>query len=295
MTPAAWSDICAGIAGVAGAPFEAISRRAIGGGCINECYQLCGRGRDYFVKVNGPERRAMFEAEASALAEIAATGTVRVPAPVCWGANSDASWLVLEHIELAHAGPGSMEQLGRNLAALHRVAQSEFGWIADNTIGATPQINTRCRDWIGFWRERRLGFQLALAAKKRAPSSLLAKGEHLAHDFAPLLAGCTLKPVLLHGDLWSGNAGFDARGTPVVFDPAAYYGHHEADLAMTELFGGFSAEFYAAYRAALPLDPGYRVRKDLYNLYHVLNHYNLFGGGYARQAEAMIDRLLAEI
>ncbi len=99
----------------------------------------------------------------------------------------------------------------------------------------------------------------------------------------------------MHGDLWGGNAGFDRMGTPVIFDPAVYYGHREADLAMTELFGGFSADFYAAYRAALPLDAGYDVRKQLYNLYHVLNHYNLFGGGYARQAEAMIDRLLAEV
>jgi len=295
LTPTAWADIGAGISGAVGARFEAVSRSAIGGGCINQCYRLAGRDRSYFVKVNASDRRAMFEAEATALAEIAATATVRVPAPICWGANRDASWLVLEYIELAQTKSGSMSELGVALAALHRVTQSEFGWIADNTIGSTPQLNTRGGDWIEFWRKRRLGYQLALAAKNGAPSSLLAKGERLARDFAPLLAGCAVKPALLHGDLWGGNAGFDASGSPVVFDPAVYYGHHEADLAMTELFGGFDAEFYAAYRAGSPLDPGYRVRKDLYNLYHVLNHYNLFGGGYARQAEAMVDRLLAEI
>ena len=110
-----------------------------------------------------------------------------------------------------------------------------------------------------------------------------------------LLKDAAIKPALLHGDLWGGNAGFDRAGAPLVFDPATYYGHREADLAMTELFGGFSANFYAAYRDAFALDAGYAVRKQLYNLYHVLNHFNLFGGGYARQAETLIDRLLAEI
>lgn len=290
-----WSDICAGIAGTTGVPFEIEARFSVGGGCINECYRVAGRGRAFFVKANEPQRRTMFEAEATALAEIAATGAIRVPAPVCWGENRDASWLVLEHIELGNAAADGMARLGEQLAALHRATAPRFGWQRDNTIGATLQTNTPCGDWIEFWRERRLGFQLALAAKNGAPQLLLTKGERLARDFAVLLKGCTIKPALLHGDLWGGNAGFDQAGAPVIFDPAVYYGHHEADLAMTELFGGFSADFYAAYREALPLAPGYDVRKQLYNLYHVLNHYNLFGGGYARQAEAMVDRLLAEI
>ncbi len=295
MNPAAWPDVCAGISGATGVPFQIESRFSVGGGCINECYRIAGRGRAFFVKANVPQRRTMFEAEATALAEIAATGAIRVPAPVCWGADRDASWLVLEHIEFGNAAADGMARLGKQLAALHRVTCARYGWVADNTIGATPQINTQCRDWIEFWRERRLRFQLALAAKNNAPKSLLQKGERLAGGFAVLLKDCAIKPALLHGDLWGGNAGFDEAGAPVIFDPAVYYGHREADLAMTELFGGFSADFYAAYRAALPLDAGYDVRKQLYNLYHVLNHYNLFGGGYARQAETMLDRLLAEI
>jgi fructosamine-3-kinase len=201
----------------------------------------------------------------------------------------------LEHVEFGDAAAHSMRQLGSQLAALHLVTAGKFGWSADNNIGTTPQINTQSRDWIEFWRERRLNRQLALAARNGAPKSLLDKGARLAQGFAVLLQDAAIRPALLHGDLWSGNAGFDRGGAPVLFDPAVYYGHREADLAMTELFGGFSAGFYAAYRDAFALDAGYAVRKQLYNLYHVLNHFNLFGGGYARQAETLTDRLLAEI
>ncbi|MEO7726612.1 MAG: fructosamine kinase family protein [Burkholderiales bacterium] len=295
MNAAAWSAIGDGIAAASGAPFTLQSRAPVDGGCINQCYRLTGGGRVYFVKLHAVGKRAMFEAEAAGLAEIAATATVRVPAPVCHGSNADAAWLVLEHIEFGDAVPRSMARLGEALAGLHRMTAKKFGWSTDNTIGATPQINTQARAWAGFWRECRLNFQLALAEKNGAPAALLDKGARLARDFEALLADCTINPALLHGDLWGGNAGFDRTGAPVIFDPAVYYGHREADLAMTELFGGFSAEFYAAYRATYALDAGYDVRKQLYNLYHVLNHFNLFGGPYAGQAEILIDRLLAEI
>jgi protein-ribulosamine 3-kinase len=295
VNAAAWSDISAGIADATGAAFAIESRTAVGGGCINQCYRVTGPGRVFFVKLNTADRRAMFEAEATGLAEIAATATIHVPLPVCRGSNQDAAWLVLEYIEFGEAVADSMARLGEKLAALHRVTAKKFGWTTDNTIGATPQINTQSRDWIEFWRDCRLGYQLARAADRGAPASLLKKGERLAHGFGALMKDTDVKPALLHGDLWGGNAGFDRAGAPVIFDPAVYYGHREADLAMTELFGGFSADFYAAYRAAFALDDGYDVRKQLYNLYHVLNHFNLFGGGYAAQAEILVDRLLAEI
>lgn len=295
MNATVWSDISAGIASASGAHFAPETRTAVGGGCINQCYRVAGPGRAFFVKLNAADRRAMFEAEAAGLADIAATATVHVPAPLCWGSNNDAAWLVLEHIEFGDAATHSMAQLGEALAALHRVTAKKFGWTADNTIGATPQPNTQNRDWIAFWRDCRLGHQLALAATQGAPKSLLEKGARLNADFGALFGNMTVKPALLHGDLWGGNAGFDRTGAPVIFDPAVYYGHREADLAMTELFGGFSADFYAAYRGAFELDAGYEVRKQLYNLYHVLNHFNLFGGGYARQAETLVDRLLAEV
>ena len=293
MTP--WTEIQTAITRATGAPFVIESRDPVGGGCVNRCYRVSGHARYFFVKLNSREQLAMFETEAAGLAGIAAARAVRVPSPVCHGSNHDTAWLVLEHIDFGAAGADSMARLGAQLAALHRVTDSQFGWSADNTIGATPQINTQCADWAAFWREHRLNFQLALAARNGAPKSLLEKGERLAQDFATLLKNVAIKPALLHGDLWGGNAGFDRLGAPVVFDPAVYYGHREADLAMTELFGGFSANFYAAYRDAYPLDSGYEVRKQLYNLYHVLNHFNLFGGGYASQAETMTARLLAEI
>jgi len=295
VNTAVWSAISAGIAGACGAPFAIESRTPVDGGCINQCYRVAGPGRVFFVKLNSADRHAMFTAEAAGLAEIAATATIHVPAPVCCGSNHDAAWLVLEHVEFGDATTHSMARLGEQLAALHRVTAKQFGWSADNTIGATPQINTQSRDWIAFWREYRLGYQLGLAAQNHAPASLLNKGARLALGIEALLQNVTVKPALLHGDLWGGNAGFDRAGVPVIFDPAVYYGHREADLAMTELFGGFSADFYSAYRASYALDAGYEVRKQLYNLYDVLNHFNLFGGGYAAQAETLVDRLLAEI
>ncbi|MGZ8947750.1 MAG: fructosamine kinase family protein, partial [Methylococcaceae bacterium] len=170
-----------------------------------------------------------------------------------------------------------------------------FGWHRDNTIGSTLQINNQSNDWLTFWREQRLGFQLKLAGNNGYGGSLQANGECLCSDMAILFNDYMPQPSLLHGDLWAGNAAVDKLGSPVIFDPACYYGDREADLAMTELFGGFSRDFYAAYQAVWPLDDGYDVRKTLYNLYHILNHLHLFGGGYLRQAESMMAMLLSEI
>ena len=150
MTP--WGDIQNAIVFATGTPFVIESRTAVGGGCINQCFRIAGRGRTFFVKLNSAERRAMFEAEAAGLTAIAATGAVRVPSPVCVGSKDDTAWLVLEHIDFGDAANHSMAQLGTQLAALHRVTDGKFGWNADNTIGATPQVNTRCRDWAVFWR-----------------------------------------------------------------------------------------------------------------------------------------------
>jgi fructosamine-3-kinase len=150
-------------------------------------------------------------------------------------------------------------------------------------------------DWIDFWRERRLGFQLDLAARNGLRGALQTQGRQLMDALPALFAHYRPAPSLLHGDLWGGNWGADAAGNPVIFDPAVYFGDREADLAMTELFGGFSRAFYDAYDAAYPLDKGYETRKTLYSLYHVLNHFNLFGGGYGGQAQRMIQQLLAQV
>ena len=289
-----WPDIEAAIREAAGASFAIESRAGIGGGCINECHVVQGRGLAFFVKLNARDRLPMFEAEAAGLAEIAATDTVRVPRPVCHGAGIARSWLVLEHVELGRAGDGGMDELGRRLAAMHRVTSAHFGWHRDNTIGATPQINTPGNDWCAFWRDSRLGYQLRLAAENGYRGQFIRRGGELLERIPAFFATYSPPASLLHGDLWSGNAGFTREGAPIVFDPAVYYGDREADLAMTELFGGFSARFYRAYDEAYPRDSGYAGRRPLYNLYHVLNHLNLFGGGYRAQAGRMIEQLLSE-
>ncbi len=264
----------------------------VAGGCIHRCFMLEGGGRRYFVKTNGRSAFDSFAAEADGLAALAAAGA-RVPAPLCRGQADEHAFLVLEHLELR--ANGDYAALGRSLAAVHSAHGETFGWHRDNYIGRTVQLNRRSASWSDFWREARLGPQLELARKNRLGRELVGKGEQLAEALPRLLSQDAPAASLLHGDLWSGNAGFLAGGAPVLFDPAVYWGDREADLAMTELFGGFPQVFYSAYAEAAPLAQGYAVRRTLYNLYHVLNHANLFGGGYEAQAKAMVERLLAEL
>jgi fructosamine-3-kinase len=287
--------IAAEIAAVTEEPFAPAQPQHVGGGCINRAVRLTDGTRDYFVKLNDASQLAMFEAEAAGLAALRATRTLRVPEPLCSGIADDQAYLVMEHIPLRGSPRARSSALaGEQLAALHRTTSETFGWERDNTIGSTPQPNRPDRDWTAFWRDSRLGHQLRLAETRGYRGRLQERGARLMDRLGDLI-GHAPAASLLHGDLWGGNLGFDPSGEPVIFDPAVYYGDREADLAMTELFGGFGGDFYAAYRAAWPLDPGYSVRKTLYNLYHVLNHLNLFGGGYLSQAEGMINRLLAEI
>jgi fructosamine-3-kinase len=200
---------------------------------------------------------------------------------------------VLEYLNLTtQANALNWQQMGRDLAALHRysiTSDGHYGWHLNNTIGSTPQINTWRTDWNEFLAIDRLGYQLQLARHKGGhfpqAEKLLAKLPEILGNYRP-------QPSLVHGDLWSGNASFTTSGVPVIFDPATYWGDREVDIAMTELFGGFPAAFYAGYNEVYPLDSGYSQRKDLYNLYHILNHFNLFGGSYYSQAERAIDMLL---
>ncbi len=266
----------------------------LAGGDINSAFCLKGIDKRYFVKLNRLDLLPMFESEWDGLQELAKTQVIRVPRPVVYGKTDDCAYLVLEYIDFGHAKKASQRLLGQQLAHMHRQPQAYFGWHRDNTIGSTRQINTKRNDWLDFWREHRLGFQLALAAKNGFGGKLQNDGERLCQNLAGLF-GDKPKPSLLHGDLWAGNAASDMQGLPVIYDPACYYGDREADLAMTELFGGFSADFYAAYNEIYPLKSGYETRKMLYNLYHILNHLNLFGGGYLRQAERMLALLLAEL
>jgi fructosamine-3-kinase len=278
-----------------GEPFRPENRWNVSGGDINTAEILEGDGRRYFVKSNDVARLAMFEAESEGLAEIAATKSVRVPQSVCLGTHNARAFLVLEYLDIGHSTGTSDALLGRKLAAMHHSTSSHFGWRRNNTIGSTPQINTAEHDWVTFYREYRLRFQLELAEESGCGVKLMQRGEYLLERLPEFFASYKPLPSLLHGDLWGGNHATLRDGTPVIFDPAVYYGDREADLAMTELFGGYDAGFHGAYQETWPLDAGYRVRRDLYNLYHVLNHLNLFGGGYCRQAEQLINKLLSEV
>ncbi len=290
------AGIATGIGQATGRTFEPAGQAGTGGGCINQSFRLEGKdGRRFFVKLNDAEREDMFAAEAAGLEAIEASKTIRVPSPITYGRDRRHAWLVLEWLDLGtRVDRGVGAELGQRLAAMHRSTRPDFGWDRDNTIGATPQPNPPTRDWTTFFRVHRLGHQLALAHRNHASRRLLELGERLAADLDTFFSAHDPVPSLLHGDLWGGNYGI-ADGMPVLFDPAVYFGDREADLAMTELFGGFPADFHAAYREAWPLDAGYATRKHLYNLYHVLNHFNLFGGGYGSQAEHMMERLLSEI
>jgi protein-ribulosamine 3-kinase len=290
-----WSEIAEAISSATAEPFAIAEYHAVGGGCINRAYRVENGKRRYFIKLNDASAVEMFAAEAEALLALQATATVRVPAPICWGSAGKVAYVVQEYLDLGPSTASSAALLGTRLAQLHRHTGKHYGWHRANTIGATPQINTMSDDWLCFWREQRLGYQLRLAARHGFGGSLQRKGERLLNSLGQVLADHNPPPALLHGDLWSGNHATLRDGQPVIFDPASYYGDRESDLAMTELFGGFPSRFYAAYREHYPLDSGYRVRKTLYNLYHILNHANLFGGGYAAQAEHMLDTLLSEI
>jgi protein-ribulosamine 3-kinase len=287
-----WEAIADRIGTATGRPFRIQRQEPVGGGCINRAVVLRDGARAYFVKLNSPERLAMFEAEAEGLAALRDAAAIRVPEPVCTGLTGARSYIAIEYVDLAGRLDGA--EAGRRLARLHRQTATAYGWHRDNTIGSTPQRNDRTADWADFWRTYRLGFQLELAARNGHGRALIDSGERLMSGLDSLI-GHRPTASLLHGDLWGGNIGATRAGEPVIFDPAVYFGDRETDLAMTELFGGFGSDFYAAYRDEWPLPPEFATRKILYNLYHVLNHLNLFGGGYLAQARSMIDRLLARI
>jgi fructosamine-3-kinase len=286
-----WAGICADIAAASGHDFVPTEERAIGGGSINEAWLLADANRRYFVKLNRPALLDMFVAEAEGLQAMHSTNTIRVPEPLCYGSADGYSYLVMEYIASGGGNADSHAQLGEQLAAMHRHTADRFGWHRDNTIGSTPQPNDWHADWLTFLREQRLGFQVELALRKGASRQLRQQAVRLLAELEYFFESYVPEASLLHGDLWSGNYSISETGEPLIFDPAVYYGDREADLAMTELFGGFPSAFYAAYRQAWPLDPGYKQRKTLYNLYHILNHYNLFGGGYEGQAINMFENL----
>jgi len=277
----------------------------VGGGCIHRAWRLeLEDGRLCFAKTNRAELLAVLEAEAAGLqalrqalerAEPAGAGSLQVPEPLALGVAGDEAVLLLGWLEFCRSSGGAhaWQLLGAALAHLHRSSlnrdDGRFGWEADNFIGSAPQANGWCHSWATFFCRERLGRQLRWAERS---GHRLPDADALLEQIPHWLADHEAQPCLVHGDLWSGNAGLLEGGGCAIFDPAVYRGDREVDLAMAQMFGGFPPAFFEGYERCWPLPPGHQQRRDLYNLYHLLNHANLFGGSYWSQSAARIRALL---
>ncbi len=264
--------------------------RDLSGGCINNVYQIImASGKNYLLKTNSNSPDDMFAKEAHGLNELQKANAVRVPGTKIFSDN----YIVIEFIESGRKSHSFFEAFGKQFADLHRYKGSAFGFYEDNYIGSNPQKNltrgNEDKDWTEFYLNKRLVFQLMLCEKNGYATEELRKGfRSLENRIGEILKGTDEEPALLHGDLWNGNYMVDDKGDPCIIDPAVYYGHREADLGMTKLFGGYPAEFYSSYNESYPLKDGWEYRENIYKLYHVLNHLNLFGGGYYAQAVSII-------
>jgi len=263
---------------------DIIEERSLGGGCVANARMVkLANGMTVFVKSGtSPES---FRLEANGLKELTKAKAIRIPEVL----HFDSKMLVTEYIQQGSKKRDFFETFGRQFARLHRFHASEYGFFENNYIGATPQPNLangeEKTDWVTFYFNKRLKFQFELALSNGYGDSRFQKAFSKLTDKLPEIIGdSTERPTLLHGDLWGGNYMADPDGNPVLIDPAVYYGHREADLAMTKLFGGFNQDFYAAYNAEYPLKDGWEYRENIYKLYHILNHLNLFGSGYYSQA-----------
>ena len=268
--------------------------RPVGGGDISAAWRVDTIDGAVFVKTGGPESLDMLEAEAEGLRELDTANAIRVPEVRGVGATDNDAYLAIEWIEFDRPTSETERKFGRQLAAMHRHCKERFGWHRDNTIGLTPQHNQWFDNWVEFFREQRLGFQLRLASKNGFGVELQSTGKNLSENLSQVFRDHEPSASLLHGDLWGGNWAA-TKGEPVIFDPAVYYGDRESDIAMTQLFGGFGRKFYSAYQDSWPMEAGYEDRLKLYQLYHVLNHLNLFGSAYLGRAMQLIRDLNSRI
>ena len=273
---------------------------SLSGGCISDAFKVTtDNGSNFFLKYNSSASNDMFIKEANGLKELAKANAIRIPDVLSF----DEDYILLEFIttgsrnlpaaKLWQAGKNFFEEFGCKFAEMHKYNLESYGFYEDNYIGSNPQKNIpdakEKNDWVRFYFNKRILFQLELAEKLGNSTDALRKGiSKLEDKIEDIIGNSKEKPSLLHGDLWSGNYMVDENGNAVLIDPAVYYGHREADLGMTKLFGGFSSEFYRAYNETFPLEDGYDYRENIYKLYHVLNHLNLFGGGYYSQALSLI-------
>lgn len=256
------------------------------GGDIHSAFRTQCQFGPVFVKLAQGALAVPLAAEADGLAGLAQASELRVPNLVAFGASADTTYLVLEWLDFESKSSAANRILGKHLAQLHRHSAESFGWRCDNVIGRTPQLNPVMTDWPEFFASARLEPQLRRAETNGAGAGTVASVSAVIASLHRLLDHQP-PPSLIHGDLWGGNWGVIDANEPVAFDPAVHYADRECDLAMTRLFGGFAAAFYEAYGETWALPYGWERRQPVYQLYHVLNHFNLFGGGYEQQAERL--------
>ncbi|GKT12855.1 MAG: protein-ribulosamine 3-kinase [Thiomicrorhabdus sp.] len=276
-------------------PIQIITAHEVAGGDSHTAYQLHTEDKNYFLKLSPAQNALMLATEMHSLQAISNSQTINCPTAILTGIYQQYAWLLMDFIPLTQQGDDF--QRGRDLAFLHHQINrttKPFGWFEDNFIGQNLQQNRWQFDWVNFYGQQRLLPQLELAQLRGASPELYQSGITLIEQLPYWFQDYQAEPSLLHGDLWAENSAFDSSGTALFFDPACYYGDRETDIAMTELFGGFSPEFYAGYQDLFPLDKGYQQRKPLYNLYHILNHFNLFSGHYEQQAHSLIQQLLQQ-
>jgi len=263
---------------------------SLSGGCISDAYKITTNDKsDFFLKYNPSTSNDMFVKEADGLTELAKSDAIRVPEVL----GFDDDYILLEYISTGSKKKNFFEEFGRSFAEMHKFTSESFGFFEDNYIGSNPQKNIPSEkeksNWVEFYFDKRILFQFKLSEKLGNSTEELRKWiSILENKIQEIIGNSNEKPALLHGDLWSGNYIVDENGSAVLIDPAVYYGNREADLGMTKLFGGFGSEFYKTYNEIFPLEDGYEYRENIYKLYHILNHLNLFGGGYYSQAISLI-------
>ena len=278
--------------------------RSVSGGSISRSFHLEIEGdtyvRDVFIKLNNVSKYSLFTAEETSLTALANTNTVRVPKALFTGCTQQHSFIAMEYFDLKPLDITAAVILGEQMAHLHQHQdhhqnQNLYGFKQDNFIGLTPQSNHSESDWSVFIKKQRLGFQLELALRRGLDNKLVKVVETIIDHVEIIFDNYAPASSLLHGDLWAGNAAMTADGEPVIYDPACYYGDRETDIAMTELFGSYPLEFYQSYNRLLPMADGYQIRKHVYNLYHLMNHYNLFGPSYESRLMTESQQIIAQL